>query len=224
MIPDLLWRCPLCAANDALTHRQRWLCPEVVSCTACGARWRVRRVVGDNFYLKITQPSAVNDAYRPGFELSITAWYDVMKQMARMEPLRDPQVPLENAEVLYLASGPAELWADSDEALPHSDRAGSPVGAPPPHEAQGCCAGTGRVFLTSRRIIWQGDKQALNIPLRQVNGVYAILNMALAVVVGVRLYYLRFDRESPLKWLTYAAWLAKQMRIESGHTIRTSHY
>ena len=121
MIPDLLWRCPLCASNDALRHSQRWLHPEVVDCTACGAQWRVRRVVGDNYYLKITRSGGYTTAYSPGFELSITAWYDLMKQTVHLEALPEPPNLLEVGEKLYLASGQATLWAEAQPAFSRAD-------------------------------------------------------------------------------------------------------
>ena len=68
------------------------------------------------------------------------------------------------------------------------------------------------------------DPQPFTFPLHQVNGIYAILNLGLSMVIGMRLYTLRFANESPLKWVTYIALLAPQVQAESGHHIRTSHY
>jgi hypothetical protein len=244
VIPDLLWRCPLCASNDALRHSQRWLRREVVNCTVCGAQWRVKRVVGDNFYLKIIHPGGNPTAYSPGFELSITAWYDLMKQTVHLKALPEPSSLLEVGEELYLASEQATLWAEAQPAFSRVDTL-SPAAAeiiPPPGadlpgiEAVGGQVGQGQLFLTNQRMIWlpssvtaehpkpSADPQPFTFPLHQVNGIYAILNLGLAVVIGMRLYYLRFAHESPLKWVTYAALLAPQVQAESGHQILTSHY
>ena len=216
MIPDLLWRCPLCASNDALIHRPHWLRAEVVNCTACGAQWRVRRVVGDNYYLKITRSNEGAATYPPGFELSITAWYDLMKQTVHLEALPGLSDLLEAGERLYLTSGPVTLWV---EAQPTPGAGPLPLAT-----AQ---AGPGRLFLTSRRLIWRQssmEPQTFSFPLHQVNGIHAILNLGLSVVVGMQQYTLRFANESPLKWVTYAALLAPQVQAENGHRIRTSHY
>ncbi len=215
MIPDLLWRCPLCAVHDSLVHRQTWLRADVVACNACGARWRVRRAAGDDFYLKLTDQGAVPDhmdALPPvGEERRLSAWYDLMKQTLRLEAL--PSVhssfALAEGEMPYLVSGAAELWAD-----------------PPGDTSKGEAAqlDQGRLFLTNRRFVWRGDAQQLDFPLHQVNGVYAFINFNLALVVGQRLYQVLFARESLLKWVTHAALLAPQVQAESGHILRTSHY
>jgi hypothetical protein len=244
VIPDLLWRCPLCASNDALQHNQRWLHPEMVDCTVCGAQWRVRRVVGDNFYLKIVHSGEHATAYPSGTELSITDWYDLMKQTVRLKALPEPPRLLETGEELYLASGRATLWVEAQPASSMVDPLNaatvknSPLSGtePPGTETEGGWISPGQLFLTNRRIIWQPSStkvelpkpspgpQPFTFPLHQVNGIYAILNLGLSMVVGMQLYYLRFANESPLKWVTYIALLAPQIKAESGHTIQTSHY
>jgi hypothetical protein len=244
VIPDLLWRCPLCTSNDALRHSQRWLHREVVDCTACGAQWRVRRVVGDNFYLKIVRSGGYTTAFIPGVELSITSWYDLMKQTVHLEALPEPPRLLEAGEQLYLASGQATLWAEaqpvSSMVAPLSSAVAeiSPLSGAnvPGTKAEDGLVGLGQLFLTNQRIIWQpsslttkhpmpsADPQPFTFPLCQVNGIYAILNLGLSMVIGMRLYYLRFANESPLKWVTYVALLVSQVKADTGHHIRTSHY
>ncbi len=219
MIPDLLWRCPLCQVNDVLTHRQPWLRPEVVDCTACGARWRVRRVAGKGFYLKLVRRGA-RGSLSVGDERNLADWYALMKKTLRLETLpKDDRLldfPLSEQESVYLASGAAELWA----ARPNS---------PPGGEADTRRVGRGQLFLTDQRFAWRDDQQQLDFPLCQVNGVYAVVNFCLALVVGQQLYQVLFDHESLLKWVTYAASLEAQMRTaqgkaDGGHTLRTSHY
>ena len=238
MISDLLWRCPLCASNDALQHSQRWLHLEVVDCSACEAQWRVRRVVGDNYYLKIVRSGKYTTSFPPGVELSITAWYDLMKQTVHLEALPEPSRLLGAGEELYLASGQASLWTEAQPAFTRGDpRSVAAVGINPQSsaEAEGGLVGLGQLFLTNQRMIWQPssvnvkhpltnpDPQPFTFPLHQVNGVYAIMNLGLSMVVGMRLYYLRFANESPLKWVTYVALLAPQVQAECGHHIQTSH-
>jgi hypothetical protein len=244
LIPDLLWRCPLCASNDALRHSQRWLYPEVLKCIACGAQWRVRRVVGENYYLKITHSGRSTTAFPPGVELSITAWYDLMKQTVHLEALPDPQNLLETGEELYLASNQATLRieAQSTYSRPdpiHPKAAGVKIPSSasltgPATESRQ--AGLGQMFLTNRRMIWRWSPQTaktlipsadtlpFNLDLNQVDGIFAIFNLGLSIVAGMQLYYLRFAKESPLKWVTFVALIAPQVRIESGHRIQTSHY
>jgi hypothetical protein len=227
VIPTLLWRCPLCATNDALRHSQPRLRPEVVDCTTCGAQWWVRRVVGDNYYLKIIHSGGRAAAYPPGFEQTITAWYDLMKETVHLEVLPEPQNLLEAGERLYLASNQATLRVEAQPVFLVATPPAIPVTAP---------GGQGHLFLTSQRMIWQQfitveglaafstQPKMFSFPLRQVNGVHAILGLGLSVVVGMQQYTLIFANESPLKWVTYVALCAPQMKVESGHCIRTSHY
>jgi hypothetical protein len=231
MIQDLLWRCPLCTSNDALRHRSRFLQPDQVTCTICGAQWRVRRVLGDNYYLKITHPGANGSAYPSGFELSITGWYDLMKQTVQLEALPEPPDLLEPGENLYLASGLATLWVEAEPEIRPDPGADLPV-----HSAADALVGTGSLYLTNRRILWHQparaaeqpedcpEYQTFTYPLGQVNGIHTILNLGLFLVVGTQLFTLRFASESPLKWVTYMTLLAPRVRAECGHRIRTSHF
>jgi len=217
MIQDLLWRCPLCAADDALRHEAKFLHPERVCCTACGADWRVRRIVGDNYYLKLVQPGGNPHACPPGTEYSITAWYDLMKKTVCLAPQPASAGVLDEAESLYLASGPAMGWAEPDEP------------ASPPSQGTDRKLGEGRLFLTDRRLLWHPADgslagEPLSFRLSQVDGIHGIVNLGLLLVVGRRLFRFRFAGESPLKWITYAALLAPVVQAQCGHKIRTSHY
>lgn len=243
MIQDLLWRCPLCASNDVLKHNQHWLVPDTVDCTSCGAQWRVRRVVGDNYYLQVTQSGKSPTTVQPGMEQSITSWYDLMKQTIHLVDRPESSNLLEAGEKLYLASGQATLWTELGTAIPITEKH-SPAIAESSHRsftnpsvtaAEAGLVGTGRLFLTNRRMIWQQlangrqpsfpvDLGTFTFPLQQVNGIYAILNLGLSLVVGMQMYSVRFAQESPLKWVTYTALLAPQVLAESGHRIRTSHF
>lgn len=198
MIPLLLWRCPLCAANDALAHTTRWPLRDRVDCANCHARWLARRVAGENFYLKLT---TVN----PPVERSITDWYAQMKKTLRLARIHDPQADLSPEETLYLASHSAERWSE----------AGSPAGVKHP-EGFGSPASRGRLFLTDRRLLWAGD-QKQSFPLSSIFGVYTILTLGIAVNCGRELFFFRLANESPLKWVTYFSLVA-------GGRVRTSHF
>jgi len=223
MIPLLLWRCPLCAVNDALVHIERRFRADRLRCRACGAEWRLRRVPGDNFYLELrTGPGGV--APRRRDERSITAWYDAMKATLRLEPIHDPALALTADEVLYLASGPAELHAEADDPLFF------PVADPPAatrrdkRHIEGRRVGRGRLFLTNRRLVWQHEGTARAFALRRLNSVHTVMDDGLTLMVEMRLYTVRFLEESLLKWLTYLALLAPQVEAETGHRIATSHF
>lgn len=218
MIPLLLWRCPLCATNDALVHIERRFRADSVRCRACRAEWRVRRVPGDNFYLKLV------DSNQPGDERSITAWYDAMKATVRLEPLNDPAVALEAGELLYLASGAAELIAEESDPLFFPVPPDPGATRRDKGEVRGKMVGRGRLFLTGRRLIWQGAGMPRSFSLRRLNSAYAFMDYGLTLMVEMRLYTLRFLEESLLKWVTYLALVAPLVESETGHRITTSHF
>jgi hypothetical protein len=147
MIPLLLWRCPLCATNDALVHISRRLRADLVRCLHCRAEWRVRRVPGDNFYLKLIRPTS--DA---GDERSITDWYDAMKQTVCLEPIYDQAVSLLPGEVLYLASGAVELQAEETDPLFFPGPESPDATRVDKREVKGKVVGRGRLFLTNWRL------------------------------------------------------------------------
>jgi hypothetical protein len=223
MIPTLLWRCPLCATNDALIHIDRRFRADIVRCRHCQAAWRMRRVPGDNFYLKLT---AGRDGVPPdtGDERSITAWYDAMKATVRLEPVHDPVVALEPGELLYLASGPAELIAEETDPLFFSVQPDLEATRLDKREVGGKTASRGRLFLSQRRLIWQGEGRTIPWPLTRLNSAYAFVDDGLMLMVGMRLYTVRFQEESLLKWVTYVALVAPQVEAETGQHISMSHY
>ncbi|MBN1660179.1 MAG: hypothetical protein JXA93_17395 [Anaerolineae bacterium] len=221
MIPMLLWRCPVCGGDDALEHVERRFRAGVVHCAQCGARWRVRRVAGDGFYLALV---AGRDGARPDNrdERPLAAWYDAMKATVRLVPRDDGALTTEPGEVLYLASGIAELHAEaSDPLFFPSPAARRKVDK---REIEGRCVGRGRLFLTSRRLVWAGEGPPHSFPLARLNSAYAVMDVGLALMVERRLYSVHFLQESLLKWVTYLALVARQVEAETGHRIETSHF
>ncbi len=221
MIPMLLWRCPLCATDEALRHLVRPLRAERVVCRRCGAAWRVRRVPGDDFYLRVT--TAGNAGGRIGDERPLAAWYDALKQTLHVRPLHDPAFAPSPAETLYLASGTVELQAEATDPLFFPATA-APVCADKSAVA-GRSVGRGRLFLTERRLAWRGaDGRAADFPLRRLNSAYAVMDIGVVLLVDLRLYMARFLEESLLKWVTYIGLIAPQVEAETGHRIVTSHF
>lgn len=243
MIPSLLWRCPLCAAPEALVHRRRFWQADRLECTRCAARWRVRRLRGDDFYLRLDNPSR-SHPMPAGQEGPLAAWYDRMKAGLRLEAISHPKIMLQPGETLYLASREAELWLAAGDPLadkrkhepdrPHSSRSCSTVTdlpgegkerlPAPPGEDLAVCAGAGQLFLTSQRLAWQGEAGSQDFPLSRVQGVYTILTLGLAVASGLRLVFFHFHHESPLKWTTYCSLVAAQVQAAAGSHIETSHW
>jgi hypothetical protein len=226
MIPMLLWRCPLCATDDALEQIARLLRAERVRCRACGAEWRMRRVPGDTFYLRLIRAGQGTDAIaRPalGNERSIAAWYDAMKATVSLTPIREPALTLLPGEILYLASGPVRLQAEETDPIFFPAPESPPVVRTAKREVRGKAVGEGRLFLTDGRLVWQGEAMYA-FPLVRLNSAYALTDDGLALMVEMRLYTVRFLRESLLKWVTHIALVARQVEAATGHRIATSHY
>lgn len=232
MIPTLLWRCPLCATDDALTHYARRFRGDLVRCRACGAEWRVRRAPGDNFYLKLTRAPAFGGdregapLRESGDERSITAWYDALKAAVRLTPIRDPAFAPLAGETLFLASGPAELQAEESDPLffPRKAEDDARRLRADKREVRGRTVGGGRLFLTDRRLVWQGELAAHDFPLARLNSAYALLADGLVLMVEMRLYTVRFLGESLLKWVTFIGLVAPQVEAATGHRIAVSNF
>ena len=225
MIPMLLWRCPLCATNDALVHISRCFRPDLVRCTHCDAVWRVRRVPGDNYYLRVAGSNTDAEDER-----SIAEWYDVVKRSVGLVSIDDPGLTRECGEVLYLGSGAAELQAEETDPLFFPGQ-GNGLPKVDKREIGGVVVGRGRLFLTNRRIVWQAEHSGDGKPpspfsfsLSLLNSVHAMMDYGLALLVGIRLYAVYLPEESVLKWVTYSALVARQVLAETGHVIATSHY
>lgn len=216
----LLWRCPLCATDDALRQIERRFRAGRLFCTRCQAEWRVRRVPGDNFYLKLMVGQ--NAILSQGDERSLTAWYDLMKGTLRLEPRHDPALILDPGEALYLASGAAELQAEATDPLFFP--APEPRRRVDKRHVEGRSAGRGRLFLTGRRLVWLGEGPPRAFPLARLNSAHAVMDLGLALMVERRMYTVYFFEESLLKWVTYLALIARQVLAETGHRIETSHF
>lgn len=225
MIPTLLWRCPLCATNDALAHVTRRFRADRVHCSHCEAEWRLKRVPGRGFYMKLVKGDC-----DLGTNHSVAQWYDVMKRTVRLVPIDDPAMSTDPGEVLYLASGAAELRAEETDPLFFPER-GDELSKTEKREIGGVMVGQGRLFLTSQRLLWQGNhqggeqrSQTVSFPLSQINSAYAMMDYGVALLVGMRLYAAHFGEESVLKWVTYLALVGRQVEADTGHRITTSHF
>jgi hypothetical protein len=223
VIPALLWRCPLCAAHDALVHKRPFMGPEVVNCAACRARWRVRRVRGDDFYLRLDKPGS-SSSLPAGQDQSLASWYDRMKSGLRLQAMQAPSFPLNPHETLYLASQAAELWIAAEDPLITGKTANGYDKISPSGEDLAVMAGCGRIYLTNQRLAWQSRARCQDFPLPHIQGAYAIVNLGLAVTAGMRLVFFRFLHESPLKWVSYFSLVAEQLQAETGRRIATSHW
>jgi len=134
---------------------------------------------------------------------------------------------------MYLASGRVALQAEEGDPLffAAGAQADAPAGALhlDKREVRGQPVGVGRLFLTDRRLAWQsrdagGHDMRVDFPLARLNSALAVLDRKLALLVEARLYMAHFLDDSPLKWVTYLALVARQVQAETGHRIATSHF
>jgi hypothetical protein len=245
VIQDLLWRCPLCSTNDALRQVKRLFSSQAVNCSHCGGKWLMRRKVGDDYYLRLVKVGHNGSSHPSGVEFSVADWYGLMKQTVHLQALPDAQGLLEVDEILYLLSKPTFFWMESHQDHSETKHLRSIFehgNILPETNLKDCTksksspAETGRFFLTNQRFIWQrvpdksdpwnfsSDSDIFSLPLNEVNGVYLLLNYGLTIVEGMKVYYLRFTNESPLKWITYVDMVSRQLNSLRGHPIHTSHY
>lgn len=232
MIPTLLWRCPLCETNDALIHLPRRLRADLVRCTHCSAQWRVRRVLGDDYYLKLVKGTEESVEKRPrrscldlrGLELPLREWYEMMKRSVSLVAVEDPPVSLQSRELAYLVSGPVDLTAEANDPLFFSAVGKFGDVVLEKSKVEGVVVGRGTLILTNRRLVWQGEERACSFPLESVSSAHTLLDYGVAFMVGMRLYIACFLEESVLKWITYLALVARELEAETGHRIVTSHF
>jgi len=219
MIPTLLWRCPYCLTNEALIQDKKKFRPWYVRCSNCGTGWKVRRVVGEDYWLKVIE----SDSYQNeiGTELPLAKWYARIKKNIELSPIQDPSLDLEDGELLYLASKRVELRAISNDPIFFPDYEEPEDGEKP----VATVVGKGRVFLTDRRFVWLGDDgKHHDFPLTRVNSTYTIFNIGIVFMYETSLYIIKFEEESLLMWVTIFATVAKTVKEETGHVITTSKF
>lgn len=203
-------------------QQRAFLRRERLDCTGCAARWSVRRIPGDGFYLRLDRPSSAHSMHR-GQEMALAAWYDLLKSGLRLEAITHPRFQALPGEQLYLASRRTELWLAGNDPILAKQDITQPV-ASLVDENPSVLAGRGQVYLTSQRLSWQGENGSQDIPLPSIQGAHAIVNLGLAVTSGLRLVFFRFLQESPLKWVTYFSLLAERVFAQTGRRIETSHW
>jgi len=224
MIPQLLWRCPFCGADDALEQRRGWRRPAHVRCARCATALEVRRVIGGDYRLRVVGGSgAASGAERP-----LAEWYAIAKASLTPSPLPRGATALSLApgEDAYLESREADLYLRADDAnRGAAARPGAPAADPPGARVPRMRRGdTGRVTLTSERLAWRGQRVALDFWWTRVESVHTEVTWRLGLMDGRQPYKVRFHRESVLKWLTYIAAVAARAGERTGRRIAVSNY
>jgi hypothetical protein len=182
----------------------------------------VRRVIGHDYLLTIIL-GAPGDR---GRRLSLAEWYDLMKTGLRLAPQEAPALDLKPGEEVYVQSRGAELLVEEDNQL-----LGDWTAAEAPSHKEGDIGlsflkrwDRGRLFLTSERLIWMGERHTLYFRLQRINSVHTEVTWYLGLLYGLCVYKFRFEEESILKWLTYIALVAKRIEVVYQHQIAVSNY
>jgi 1-acyl-sn-glycerol-3-phosphate acyltransferase len=219
-IPSLLWQCPLCHADEALRHQTSWFRPAAVECHHCGTVWVVERYRDDDYHLKVARGNpAVLGQERP-----LAAWYASMKDGLRLTGQEDPAVILDAGEELYVRSG--EAWLELEQDNPLLDRWDGEDAPSQPAGDLGLMKewDRGRLFLTSDRFIWRGNRRRLTFRLTTVRSAHIHTVRFFGFLYGLRRYRFRFREDRLLKWLTSTALVAQRIERVSGHRISTTNY
>jgi hypothetical protein len=168
-----------------------------------------RRFEGD-YQLRVTEGSP------PflGAEAPLAQWYDQMKASLILTPTQDPAINLHPGEILWVKSKPAKLLKDV-----------TALQATPGILFRNKKLGKGQLFLTSERLIWTGTETLPDFWLRKLIAAWTVRNRFFAIQYeGLEIFKFRFLEESILKWLTYLALVAQQIKQTHGHTISLSNY
>jgi hypothetical protein len=220
MIPLLLWRCPICKTDDSLIEVKNIFKPLEVHCDACKTRWKVRREIGVDYWLRIIESPSFPD--QVGVEKNTVSWYGQIKAEVNLIPNEESNLQLENDEHLYLVSKNVTLIATANNPLFFDLE---PDAAQKELREETQEVGQGRILLTNRRLVWEGkDGRTIPLLLTKLNSVYARFNKALILLYQMHMISLRFSEESLLKWLTYFSKVAEEVYQDSGHKIYTSRY
>lgn len=218
-IAQLFWRCPVCGALDAVRHDvERW-----VHCTACDTRWEFRRVPGKDFRLRVVEgPAALVD-----LEMSLSAWYDRARELCDPEPIPVEGVSLAPDEHVYLwAEGITLAPAPPNPLIDRWDGREPPDTLPParPEFGRWVTIDHGRLYLTERRLLWQGERGELDFHLDTVRGVSLWLVNTLGLIYGSAPYRFGLGSENGLKWLTHVGAVARQSAQREGHRVTVSAF
>mgnify|MGYP005835892399 CR=1 FL=1 len=212
MITTLLWCCPLCGADDSLRARRQPLRPQTLSCQSCGARWRVRRVPGQDYQLRVIAGST----QEVGLELPLAAWYARLKANLTLVP-RPFAIPSPLAgEEAYAGDAKVRLVVRRSTPLPPLGKGREVPEAWPPGLAVPLAwqsAGEGWLYLTNRRLIWQTPRGGYDFWWPRVRSAFTFLTLYYGIHYGEVAYRFRPPQHRVLKWLTYTARLAEAEKL-----------
>jgi hypothetical protein len=187
-VERLLYRCPNCRALESLKTVEPKSANRV-ECRSCNALWEV------DLRSRLTP---INDnGAAAGEPRTMAQLYQQIKAMP-LNTIHSSLIELESGEQLYLASRPQILYRER-------------------HYPDLRIVGSGRVFLTDRRIVFQGWSRKrgpviIAAPLDQTDSFSIEPGDKLHFIYRDVLYRIPFKGESAMKWYDYLMQLAERRK------------
>jgi 1-acyl-sn-glycerol-3-phosphate acyltransferase len=214
----LLWRCPVCHADEALVHERPFLGEQTLRCRACHTRWLVRHIPGKDFRLEVFE----GPGELVGLDMALSAWYDEMRRDMQVEATPphagesnpDERVIIEANNVVLLPRRPNPLldnWNGRE-----------PPRVQPRFKAQLAGwqkIGMGRLVLTDRRLKWQGPSGELDFWWSNITSVSLWMLNTLTIRYGAAPYRFELGQENGLKWMTYSIVHAQRAAEKTGRKL-----
>lgn len=222
-IAQLLWQCPVCRTNEALTHDHPRFKKHTVRCHACGTVWEYQHVVNKDFRMKVVEgpPELI------GLDMGASTWYEHMKKNFRPKPISVQGVELLPGEEVYLEKTGVPLLPYKPNPLFDGWTGREPPKAPPQGKreyADWASIGDGRLLLTNQRLLWQGPQGELDFSWSCVTAVYQFLRSVLGIRYGTAQYRFGLSDAAMLLWLTHASVLATRSAQVDSHKVTVSNY
>src|SRR5262249_24516497 len=153
---------------------------------SCSVTWEVRRLPGNDYWLRVVG----GNGSLAGQEGPLVEWYDRMKSGLTLTAISDASIDLGIGETLWAIGKSVELVR------------GIPI---PVGRADLCVlfphvVGSGRLFLTSERLLWRGRGKLHEFRLRRLEEVWPEPGGVMGIPYDGQRYKLRFATESLLKW------------------------
>jgi hypothetical protein len=222
MITNLLWRCPICKTEDALSYKKKKFTPDSLICNACATVWEFSRTDEEDYYWRVSKGE------QKDLELRLAEWYRKMKEGFKPQPLSATNLGLLSDEELYLISKSDKIklvtqktnplffsWNKPEFPLEESGKNSSPYMK---------SFGAGQLFLTSHRFLWKTKDNVHYFWADKIISIYAEAGLYLGIFYGSTKYKFRIRKESLVKWITYSGYIAEETRIRNDHTILVSNY
>jgi hypothetical protein len=222
-IPLLLWRCPVCKIEDALVHKRPWFRKQSVHCMACGTVWRVQNMVGNDFRMQLIDgpPDLI------GYDIPLSTLFEMMKIGFEPKPLATTGVDLHEGEEVYLDISDVPLLPHKPNELFNTWEEREAPQIPPPGEqvlGDWDSVGEGRLLLTNQRLVWIGTDRELDFNWENVTAVHNWVVNTLGIRYVDARYRFPLGSEVGLKWITYAATVAKPIVEKKGRELVVSTY